>query len=262
MKFIKRIFVRRSLYWFWRRLYCLALRGIGVLNYESPRLSGEEHFLKEYLGSLVERRPVVLDVGANDGSYVSLVRSIRPHAVVYAFEPHPDTYERLRKNVGDAGVTCFNFGFGDKEGSERLYDYANSDGTAHASLYSEVFKDIHKADAISHDVRLRTLDDFVREYGVKQIDLLKLDTEGNEFKILQGARRAIAYGVVRAIHFEFNEMNIVSGSTFKQFVDLLSDYSLYRMLPDGLVKLDYSPIDCEIYAYQNIVAVRNPGRSA
>jgi hypothetical protein len=42
---------------------------------------------------------------------------------------------------------------------------------------------------------------------------------------------------------------------FKDSWDFLPNYDFYRMLPDGLVKIEnYSPIFCEIFAYQNIVA--------
>jgi len=62
---------------------------------------------------------------------------------------------------------------------------------------------------------------------------------------------------IKAIHFEFNEMNIISKISFKNFWDLLIGFEFYRMLPGGnLIRLKkYSPLSCEIYAFQNIVAI-------
>lgn len=87
--------------------------------------------------------------------------------------------------------------------------------------------------------------------------MLKIDTEGNEFKVLLGCLEALKEKRINAIHIEFNEMNIVSKVSFKDFWDLLSDYNFYRILPGGglLPIKNYSPIMCEIYAFQNIVAI-------
>lgn len=59
------------------------------------------------------------------------------------------------------------------------------------------------------------------------------------------------------IHFEFNETNIISHVFFRDFWQQLPGYDFYRMLPSGLIHLKrYSPLLCEIFAYQNIVAIR------
>ena len=52
-------------------------------------------------------------------------------------------------------------------------------------------------------------------------------------------------------------MNVVSKSYFKNFWDLLPNYKFYRLLPGGkfLEIKSYSPLNCEIFAYQNIVAI-------
>lgn len=87
--------------------------------------------------------------------------------------------------------------------------------------------------------------------------MIKIDAEGHELKVLAGARRSIARGMIEAIHFEFNAMNITSRVFFRDFYDLLPGYRFYRMLPGGLAPLgDYDPVTCEILAYQNIVALR------
>jgi hypothetical protein len=52
-------------------------------------------------------------------------------------------------------------------------------------------------------------------------------------------------------------MNVISRVFFMNFYDLLSDFVLYRLLPHGMVPIgEYHPVDCEIFAYQNIVARR------
>lgn len=63
-------------------------------------------------------------------------------------------------------------------------------------------------------------------------------------------------GKIKAIQFEFNIMNIASKSYFLDFWKILSDYKFYRLLPNGMVKIEqYKPWYCEIFAFQNIVAI-------
>lgn len=237
-------------------LYHAGLRGLGVLNYKSAYYSGESDWLKKYLKN--KRSPVIFDVGANVGDYTQSVLNASPEAKIYAFEPHPVTFENLKCRVNVGNVSIYNVGVGDKKEELVLYDYLNKDGSSHASLFEGVITDIHSCEAIGHEVNVISLDDFVEENDVQYIDLLKIDTEGNEYSVLLGVEKMIAQKRIGAIHFEFNEMNIISKSTFKNFWDLLKGYSFYRLLPGGhlLPLRSYGPVECEIYAYQNIIAIR------
>ncbi len=212
-------------------LYHISLRGLGVLNYKGDYLIGENSWLKNHLE--YKERPVVLDMGANVGSYSKRVLEINQEATILAFEPHPATFKELISNITSEKFQAFNVGVGDAEGFFNLYDYDSNDGSQHASLYQDVITDLHRGVTVSHSVEVITLDTFLAEKNIDQIDLLKIDTEGNEYKVLQGVRALLHSNKVKAIHFEFNGMNIVSKSTFKDFWDLIPQYNLYRILPGG-----------------------------
>jgi FkbM family methyltransferase len=236
-------------------LYHLGLRGLGVLNYKS-HLSGERYWLERYLKD--KNSPVVFDVGANVGEYSKNVMEFNPTSIVFAFEPHPETYKKLISSISETGrLKSSNVGVGDKKGYFNLYDYSDNDGSAHASFYKEIISELHKGKPVFHRVEVVKLDDVIDQESISDLDLLKIDTEGNEYSVLKGAIDSIGKNKIKAIHFEFNEMNIFSGVTFKMFWDLLAQYDFYRILPDGnLVNIkNYSPIHCEIYAYQNIVCL-------
>lgn len=241
-------------------MFNLSIRGLGILNYQSPYLSGEVSWLRRYLSGLSD--PIVFDVGANIGNYTRDVLTLNSSASVYAFEPHPVNIERMRETLGPLlsgrDLTVVGAAVGDSPGRLSLYDRKERDGSAHASLYQEVIEDIHHTEFVERAVDVLTLDKFCSENGIDHINLLKIDTEGNELKCLRGAGRLLGTGSIDAIQLEFNEMNVVSHATFKDFWDLLKDYSFARLLPGGrlLPITQYSPLSCEIYAYQNIVAVR------
>jgi FkbM family methyltransferase len=254
-------FTRKYFFKLNKFLFNLSLRGIGVLNYENDFLSGEDNFLCSMLKDANDY--LILDVGAHVGLYSKKIKEICPSAKVYAFEPHPVTFQKLRDKADTQGYTALNLGCSDVKGKFDLYDYQEkeasvSQGSSHASLFAGVIQDIHKSTGSnSWSVQVTTIDDFVEEYGISRIDLLKIDTEGNEYKVLLGAKKSIKEDKIDVIQFEFNEMNIVSRVFFKDIFDLLPNYSFYRLLPYGLAPLiNYSPLYCEIFAYQNIVAIK------
>lgn len=248
------LFARRIFYRLNKFLYHCSLRGLGILNFENNRISGEERFIKLFLAG--KTGGVVFDVGANVGNYSSKVLKTNPLLTVYAFEPHPRTFATLEKNVQHSNFTAINAAAGECAGTSALYDYAADDGSSHASLYQDVIENIHRASSTHHEVKVVALGEFSRENQITNIALLKIDTEGNELNALKGIEDLLSTGKIEAIHFEFNEMNIASHVFFRDFWALLPNYDFYRLLPDGMVKLEkYSPVFCEIFAYQNIVAL-------
>lgn len=237
-------------------LFNLGMRGLGILNYKNNKISGESRFLSDYLKG--KKDCIVFDVGANVGNYSQEVISNNRDVKIYAFEPHPITFKDLSSKFDQShnNVFMYNSAVGSEAGQLTLYDYDSKDGSPHASIFQAVIEDIHQSKSIAHEISVVTLDSFIEENGIERIDLLKIDTEGNELNVLKGAANSIFAGRIKAIHFEFNEMNVISRAFFKDFWDFLPDYVFYRMLPDGLLCIDrYIPLTCEIFAYQNIVAI-------
>ena len=236
-------------------LFRLSLAGLGVLNYKTSKISGEKVFLESYLKG---KNGVVIDVGANQGGYCHQVISANEEMIIYAFEPHPVTFNILLSKIKNyKNVLPINKGMSGERGLLNLYDYGGNDGSEHASLYKEVIGEIHGSQLISsHEVELVTLDDFLEEKKISRVDLLKIDTEGNEFEVLRGGLNAIKQRKIKAIHFEFNEMNVASQVFFRNFWKILEGYRLYRLLPSEMMEIkEYKALWCEIYAYQNIVAI-------
>lgn len=253
-KLYRFLFARKCFFRLNRLIYRCSLSGMGVLNYESSKVSGEELFLKSYLKGRSDA--VVFDVGANAGEYSRLVRQSCASATVYAFEPHPKTFRILTESISDEAIYPVNAAVGRSAGVVSLYDYAGNDGSHHASLYRDVIENIHRSPAVEHQVSVISLDEFAKNKAISHVDLLKIDTEGNEFLVLQGFATYIKSGRVHAIHFEFNEMNVSSRTYFRDFWEFMGSYEFYRLLPQGMLKIDkYVPLFCEIFAYQNIVAI-------
>jgi len=244
-----------------RLLYRLGLSGMGVLNFWSQSAGGESHFLSETLRS--KRQPIVLDIGANAGDYTRAVLAINPNALVHAFEPSSVACKQLKSLEREDNVTIVNSAVGSEQGQLTLYDYEGASGSLHASAHREVIEELHGGQAHGEKVLVQRLDKYLEENSIERVDLLKIDTEGWEYDVLVGLGRYLEDGAVEVIQFEFNEMNVMSRRFFKDFWDLLKDYEIYRLLPKGQIRIDaYSPLYCEIFAYQNLVARWKGGRKS
>lgn len=253
--FLRWILARPIFYQFNKLMYSVSLNGLGIFNDKNDRTTGEYSFLiktTKYFG----KDAVVLDVGANIGRYSNQVKKLNPQTKIYAFEPHPITFKILEKNAQINGYYAFQVGCGREKAQLKLYDYEHQNGSSHASIFKDVIEDIHQSNSIEHIVDVIDLDSFLVEQNIKKVNLLKIDVEGNEYSVLQGLNKSIKNGLIDLIHFEFNAMNVISRTFMKDFYEILSDYRLCRMLPNGLIPLgEYNPLLCEIYAFQNIVAI-------
>lgn len=128
----------------------------------------------------------VLDVGANIG-YFTLLASllVGPTGVVYAFEPDPENFQLLIKNIslnGFENVVAVNQAVGAKSGFVKLFtDEANKGD--HRTFDSGEGRP-------SKQVAITALDDFFAKRN-KTVDFLKMDIQGFEYQALQGMKKLL-----------------------------------------------------------------------
>lgn len=259
--------ITRSYQWLFARTWCypwnkllfnLSLRGLGILGDEPGQvISSGEVCLLRTLAAQWGSSPTILDVGAHHGEYTRFVKQLAPRATVYAFEPHPRAFAVLQGQAARDGVVAVNYGCGDATGPADLYDYAEHAGSVHATVYPDVMTSLHRGRPESVRAHFIMLDEFIRERGINHVELLKIDTEGHELKVLLGLRATLAKNLIDVVQFEFNAMNVMSRVFCRDFYAALPNYTFYRLLADGPVLLgEYRPVFCEIFAYQNIVGIR------
>jgi FkbM family methyltransferase len=137
------------------------------------------------LAQLVPRGGIAVDIGANQGVFAYALADIADHVV--AFEPNPDYAFFARWML---------------RGRAEVHELALSDRSGHGTLYvpiSDRGMVLHLAGSLkrthsqfrnikSHDVEVRTLDDF----NLLNVRFIKADVEGSEHEVLDGARTTIA----------------------------------------------------------------------
>lgn len=142
------------------------------------------------------------DIGANVG-YLTLVmaRLVGRGGSVYAFEPSPHAYAFLARNATRASnVRTFQLALGDRPGIERFSDF-DYDLVSRLGDHSGEWTDARVV-----TVEVSTVDAQVAA-GVRLPDLLKIDVEGAELRVLYGMNDTFAEGPDLLIELHGPEMH-------------------------------------------------------
>jgi FkbM family methyltransferase len=131
----------------------------------------------EYYVPPALRPKIILDIGSNIGASIIYFHRQFPSAKIFGFEPHPDSFRVLQKNVAHLpGVTVFNYGLGATP--QRIAVSADEVNFGAFNTRGR-FKD-RGYPAAPVECEIRRLDDILRELKITQIDLIKIDCEGAE----------------------------------------------------------------------------------
>jgi len=225
-----------------------------------PEENGEVFFIENILPHLFKPggRSVFFDVGAHIGNYAIRLRKRFQEADIYAFEPVEDTYDTMFSNASGFEINMYNVGLGEKRGTATIFNTTNNTNTELASLYRNIFDAYHESDEeiSSFQFSIDTIDDFCAARQIQNINFLKIDVEGHELLVLKGASEMLSHSNIEVIQFEFNIHNVYSRVYLRDFYSLLSDFKIFRIVPNGLINLgDYNSSN-EIFLLQNLLAVR------
>lgn len=122
----------------------------------------------------------VLDIGANVGVTALYFSQIFPNAEIFAFEPAPDNFAVLQKNVANCKrIRAFNFALGAADATLELFASDNPVNFGGYSLHAAGSDTSKKV-----SIPVRNVAGVLREIGVASVDVIKVDTEGAEWDIL------------------------------------------------------------------------------
>lgn len=207
-----------------------------------------EHFIKP--GNLV------FDVGGNHGEWSTWALKTEPTIQIVAFEPVPSVFESLRYALQNfSNVQLFNCALSNESGLTNLHYYPQADG-----LSGFYFREVLRGDQPDPEVIIvqqDTLDDFCNRHAISQIDFIKIDTEGAEWKILNGAKKLLENQQIRAIQFEYGGCYIDAKTKLQDVIKLLTKnrYLIFRIIPTGIVHISHWEDSLENYDLSNYFAI-------
>lgn len=179
-----------------------SIRGMGIYDLS----------VTEVLWRAIDRAETCIDIGANIGYMTSIMaKRVGEKGSVYCFEPHPEIYEELSQNIknwqinnGSHQIKAQQIALSNKSGAGVLnipLNFKQNRGTATLFSSKEVdgSQDYNNLSA-AYTVPLSTLDKLIE--NDRQIGVLKIDVEGHELEVLQGASELIKRDRIRDIIFE------------------------------------------------------------
>lgn len=168
-----------------------------------------------FLLHFLRREDLFVDVGANAGSYTILAcAAIGARGI--AFEPVPGTYKRLVENVHlnhlAEKVKCINKGLGALEGS--IPFTSESDTTNHALASGEHCDNVVMVEVTSMDAALHDASPA----------LIKIDVEGYETLVLEGAQETLKKRTLHSVIVELNGSATLYGFDELRILELMFDH--------------------------------------
>jgi FkbM family methyltransferase len=198
---------------------------------------------------------VFIDAGAHVGQYTLMgAQMVGAEGHVHAFEPDPRSCAELRASVRlnrCANVTCNEAALSSAAGTALLHlsDVASTCGNSLGRT--------GLAGQRSVNVRLDTLDEYVKAHAPSRIDLIKADVEGAELRLLAGAEQTLARFAPTLI-LEFSTHTSAFGYSRRELAAFLTarGYSLYEVGPLPLGPLTKTGSEHEQYNVLALPAAR------
>lgn len=236
------------------KLFLLVIKSMGFSNYGNHYQTGEKKFIE----LIKDELNFCLDIGANIGTYSKLLID-DTSSKVFSFEPLEDAFKELEKLANNQiykdRLKVYNFAFGESNKKKKLY-YSNTKSQL-ASFLEDANKlsFVNKKNNFSKIVEIKKLDDFV---DVKNVDLIKIDTEGYEMNVLKGSRNFISKKKPKFIQIEFNWHQLFTNNSLIDFSRELKNYEAFRIIPYGypLIKVNPERPENNIYHLSNYVFIR------
>jgi len=187
-----------------------------------------------------------VDVGARIGDwskeFVQAAAPRRGGYQLHAFEPAPHSVfqiqQTLENEVAAGHVVIKAIALSNESATVPFYVPELMGGTS----------TLHPDASINYlhvvDVETSTLDRYCMENAIDHIDIVKIDTEGNDLRVIQGMLGMLESGKIGVVQFEYNHRWIYSRSYLKDVFDIVknSPYSLAKVCSSALeVYIDWHP---------------------
>jgi FkbM family methyltransferase len=210
---------------------------------------------------------VIFDIGANVGSWANAVLNTYPDAQIHAFEPVPQTYHTLLRNLAasiqEGRVIPVNSAIAHRTEIRTFHAYESASAWSTFHRRIDVEQQVGLAPPIPLSVFTNTLDQYCQQMSLHHIGFLKIDVEGGELEALFGAKELLKRGRIDYLQFEYGGTWKDAHITLKQAFDYLQSfrYHLFKILPDGLEYRPHFLPQHEDFEYSNFLAVNDRLRS-
>lgn len=208
--------------------FIMVLEPPGFLEEMILRHNAWEPKLIEALCGYMREDSHFLDIGANIGYHTLYAAASHPNVRCLGFEPHPGVYRQLKRSADEnrfTNIKVYPLAVGDVSGMTKFHMQSGDSynrGMSGIDLYPGLGSDYEMI-----DVEICTLDSLLRDEDKASVSVIKIDTQGHEFQVLQGAAEVLR----RSRPVVSFELHHNSGYKLEHLLELLPDYAAYKIHP-------------------------------
>lgn len=175
----------------------------------------------EFLKTAIKQNWTCLDVGANIGYYTLLFSKLASQGKVYAFEPVPLNHHILKANThlnNASNVFIENIALGTQAGRSRFFLSEDSGFSSFRNTKQQPVKQVII-------VNVQALDNYIKDRQIRKVDFIKIDVEGAEKLILEGAKNVLQNLRPKMMLIELGKGNLkIYNETANSVIDFLKQY--------------------------------------
>lgn len=171
---------------FYKKRYFKNLNNLTKDNFSARNVEPELVWIKEYL----PKNAVILDIGANVGTFLYQLENKLNHENVYAFEPNKRLYNRLKRLFPSMRVLPLALSDENTTATFKV-PIINGKMIASRGTLNTSYKEKGEEKSYTEKVKVIKLDEWAAIEHFSKLDFIKIDVEGNEMKTLFGAREII-----------------------------------------------------------------------
>ena len=180
-----------------------------ITKYRARSFNDKEPEMLDWLDINLQKGDTFFDVGANVGIYSVYAALRNPGAMIYSFEPEYSNLHLLKKNIINnnllENIVPFSIAISDQVGLSYLHIQDFTPGAALSTESTQnITKTSNKKPIWKEGIGTSTLDQISDSFGL-QPNLIKIDVDGNEMKILNGGKNTLSNPNMRSIIIEMIE---------------------------------------------------------
>ncbi len=175
----------------------------------------------------------IFDIGANVGNYAMVMRRLGFLGNIVSFEPLSETFKKLQKNaVKDNNWEAINIALGNKDGESEINIAGNNDSSSILEMMPLHSKSAPESSYIGKErIKVNKLDTVFDMYCEKGDNVfVKIDTQGYELNVLQGAEKSLSH--IKGIQIEMSLVQLYDGGIlYKEMIELIEKkgFSLFSI---------------------------------
>jgi len=171
---------------FYKKRYFKSLNNLNKENFSKRNVEPELVWIKEFL----QNDSIILDIGANVGTFLYQLENTLLPPNIYAFEPNKKLNIRLKRlfpsmNISSAALSDEN------TTAKFKVPIINGKMVASRGTLNTDYKEKGEEKSYTEKVEVIKLDDWATNKNIRKIDFIKIDVEGNEMKTLLGGKNII-----------------------------------------------------------------------